>query len=73
MVRVLLTKLLFMAGLLALVGVATSLGATIIAVTIESGWIVPVIAFVAGIMLVLYVGALWLLYLALLEVLEYKR
>jgi hypothetical protein len=73
MVRVLLTKLLFMAGLLALVGVATSLGATIIAVTIESSWIVPVIAFVAGIVLVLYVGALWLLYLALLEVLEYKR
>jgi hypothetical protein len=65
-------RLLFI-GLLSIAGAtATSIAVAIIQATVMTGWILPIIAFVAFLVLSTYAVVLWILYLVLVDVLNFE-
>lgn len=71
-VRVLLTRWLFVGVLTILGALVTAIGTLLIQMMLWADWWLPVIAFFTFILLAVYAGVLWVLWLALVEVLEYK-
>jgi fatty acid desaturase len=69
--RVWLTRLLFL-SLLAIAGAtATSIAVAIVEATIRTGVPLPAIAFVGFLVLSIYAVVLWIIYLVLVDIMEF--